>query len=207
MQLLCMREGSTGRNNWNTHVQTAKVQADRGMLMMCLVTSTGTRIHPKHKIPFIVNGWCIWNSTKDGFNWSNTVANSQQSTIIQSPLLLIILFQEAQAARSRHMEKNKTMKRCVPGRERQSKAEERLCPSNCCYLWCPLLFLTTLIIVLFVFTLCSPTSFFFFVADNFSQTSTIFPVILISALLFIKQTHTYTHTHTLTLQPSHVITP
>lgn len=120
--------------------------------MMCLVTSMGTRIHSKHKIPLTVNGWCIWNSTKGGFNRSNTVANSQQSAIIQSALLLIILFQEEQAAAEA-----KTAKRHVPGRERQSKAEEWLCPTNCGFLWCPLWCLTTLMITLCVFTLCSPS--------------------------------------------------
>ncbi len=72
-----------------------------------LVTSAGTRIHSKHKIPLTVNGWCIWNSTKGGFNGSNTVANSQQSAIIQSTLLLIILFQEEQATAEAKKEKEK----------------------------------------------------------------------------------------------------
>lgn len=53
--------------------------------------------------------------------------------------------------------KSKNSKRHVPGRERQSKAEEWLCPTNCGFLWCPLRCLTTLMITLRVSLLCSPS--------------------------------------------------
>lgn len=187
--------------------------------MMSLVTSAGTRIHPKHKIPFTVNGWCIWNSTKGSFNGSNTVANSQQSAIIQSTLLLIILFQEEQAAAKA---KRKIAKRHVSRRERECTAEEWLCPTNCSYLWCSLRCLTTLIMFyVFTHTGCvfthRKTSATF--SNDFSWQATFLNFLNFTCLPVHSSPVFYTHTHTrtpitrccsllpLTLQPSHVITP
>lgn len=83
----------------------------------------GTGIHSVHKFSFAVNGWCIWNSTKGGFNGEKrAVANSQQSVVIQNTLLLIILFQEEQQKQKRKGKKNgKKKKRHVPGREKQEE--------------------------------------------------------------------------------------
>lgn len=89
--------------------------------------------------------------------------------------------------------KSKNSKRHVPGRERQSKAEEWLCPTNCGFLWCPLRCLTTLMITLRVSLLCSPSpnrrktsatfSSVFFSSQATFGTSPAFPVFPLWALL------------------------
>lgn len=127
------------------------------------MTSAGTRIHPKHKIPFTVNGWRIWNSTKGGFNWSNTVENSQQSAVIQSPFSFDH-FISRRTGCSRHTQKEKEKKKTAKDLSLGGRARQRLCPTNCCYLWYPLWSLTTLMIVVFVYTLL-----FSFLASNFSK--------------------------------------
>lgn len=196
-----------------------------GMLMMCLVTSTGDKNTLRAQVFSHCERLVCAKRYKRWLQWEkHTVANSQQSAVIQSTLLFwSSRFMRSSGRSEKNEEEGKKKKlqreRRVPGRE---KAKRWLCPTNCGFLWCFQWCLTTLMIPLCVFTHRSPSlshcktsatfsdvvsSFFFFSPS----TQLSVPLRFFPSFASLYRSHTH-HTNRfgllmLTLQPSHVITP